>query len=47
MVFSNLTIVKYLINWNDTPTEKREDFFCPKCQVTYKCFICGRTCNCA
>jgi hypothetical protein len=25
--FSNLTIVKYLISWNDNPVERREDFF--------------------
>ncbi|TEB15131.1 hypothetical protein FA13DRAFT_1651392, partial [Coprinellus micaceus] len=47
MEFSNLTIVKYLISWNDNPTEKREDFFHPDRQFTYKCFTCGRSCNCA
>ncbi|KAJ7908585.1 hypothetical protein B0H13DRAFT_2016374 [Mycena leptocephala] len=29
MEFSNLTIVKYLIGWNDDPTELREDFLNP------------------
>ena len=27
--FSNLTIVKYPISWNDDPTEARKDFFNP------------------
>jgi len=45
--FSNLTIVKYLISWNDNPTEKREDFFDPNQAPTTRCFHCGRTCHCA
>ena len=38
--FSNLTIVRYLISWNDDPTERREDFFNPvQCPVTHTAFI--------
>ncbi|KAF5330343.1 hypothetical protein D9619_005481 [Psilocybe cf. subviscida] len=45
--FSNLTIVKYLLSWNDNPTERREDFFNPDIQPTTKCYHCGRSCPCA
>ncbi|KAF8194611.1 hypothetical protein BJ912DRAFT_847843, partial [Pholiota molesta] len=44
--FSNLTIVKYLISWNDDPREKREDFFNPNRVPATLCFHCGRTCPC-
>ncbi|KAJ6533268.1 DNA breaking-rejoining enzyme, partial [Mycena sp. CBHHK59/15] len=46
MEFSNLTIVKYLIGWNDDPTELRENFLNPKQQITERCAACGRTCAC-
>ena len=42
-----MTIVKYLISWNDDPTEKREDFFNPNRAPVVKCFTCGRSCPCA
>lgn len=45
--FSNLTIVKYLLSWNDNPTERREDFFNPNIQPTTKCYHCGCSCPCA
>ena len=45
--FSNLTIVKYLLSWNDNPTERREDFFNPDIQPAKKCYHCGRSCPCA
>ncbi|KJA12689.1 hypothetical protein HYPSUDRAFT_152300, partial [Hypholoma sublateritium FD-334 SS-4] len=45
--FSNLTIVKYLISWNDDPTERREDFLNPNRAPALKCFACGRSCSCA
>ena len=45
--FSNLTIVKYLISWNDDPTQQREDFFNPNRPPAVKCFVCGRSCHCA
>ncbi|KAJ7050799.1 hypothetical protein C8F01DRAFT_1000095, partial [Mycena amicta] len=47
MELTNLTIVKYLISWNDNPTERREDFMNPRQPVTRRCPSCGRTCNCA
>lgn len=47
MEFSNLTIVKYLISWNDNPMLKREDFFNFNRPPSTKCFTCGRSCHCA
>ncbi|KAF8179760.1 DNA breaking-rejoining enzyme [Mycena galopus ATCC 62051] len=44
--FSSLTIVKYLIGWNDDPTELRENFLNPNQKITEKCPACGRTCPC-
>ncbi|PBK83411.1 DNA breaking-rejoining enzyme [Armillaria gallica] len=44
--FSHLTIVKYLISANDTPTLRRDEFFKLDRQVV-KCMTCGRTCPCA
>ncbi|KAF7326164.1 DNA breaking-rejoining enzyme [Mycena kentingensis (nom. inval.)] len=46
MELTNLTIVKYLISWNDDPTERREDFMNPNQPVTRRCPVCGRNCNC-
>ncbi|KAK7033784.1 DNA breaking-rejoining enzyme [Favolaschia claudopus] len=46
MEFSSLTIVKYLIGWNDDPTELRENFLNPNQKPTEKCAVCGRTCAC-
>ncbi|KAJ7469078.1 DNA breaking-rejoining enzyme [Mycena latifolia] len=46
MEFSNLTIVKYLIGWNDDPTELRENFLNPNQKITERCSACGRTCAC-
>ncbi|KAH9009450.1 hypothetical protein EDB84DRAFT_1658745 [Lactarius hengduanensis] len=39
--------VKYLISWNDDPTQKREDFFNFNRAPALKCFACGRTCHCS
>jgi len=47
MDFDNLTIVRYLMSWNDRPTRKREDFMDPGKQVGKECSYCGRTCDCA
>lgn len=44
--FSNLTIVRYLISWNDNPTEGRESYFHPARQVVLACSQCGRSCPC-
>jgi hypothetical protein len=46
MEFSSLTIVKYLIGWNDDPTELQENFLNPNQKITEKCPACGRTCAC-
>ncbi|KAF8173373.1 DNA breaking-rejoining enzyme, partial [Mycena galopus ATCC 62051] len=46
MEFSSLTIVKYLIGWNDDPTELRENFLNPNQKIMEKCSACGRTCAC-
>ncbi|KAF8907239.1 hypothetical protein CPB84DRAFT_293052 [Gymnopilus junonius] len=43
--FSNLTIVRYLISWNDNPVDTREDYFNPARQPAERCFQCGRTCH--
>ncbi|KAF8899905.1 hypothetical protein CPB84DRAFT_1779667 [Gymnopilus junonius] len=45
--FSNLTIVRYLISWNDDPTDMQEDYFNPARKPAVKCFQCGRSCHCA
>ena len=45
--FTHMMIVKYLMSWNDVPTERREDFFNPMITPTVKCYSCGRTCACA
>ena len=46
MDFDNLTIVRYLMSWNDNPMMKREDFLNPETPVGHLCNYCGRTCNC-
>ncbi|KAF9487094.1 DNA breaking-rejoining enzyme [Pleurotus eryngii] len=45
--FTHLTIVKYLISWNDEPGEKREDFLNLERPPSLKCPSCGRSCQCA
>jgi len=45
--FSSMMIVKYLISWNDDPTEARDNFFNPDRTPTVKCSYCGRSCACA
>ncbi|KDR69545.1 hypothetical protein GALMADRAFT_77349 [Galerina marginata CBS 339.88] len=45
--FSSMTIVKYLISWNDDPTESRDNFFNPNQAPTVLCPHCGRSCPCA
>jgi len=47
MEFDSLTIVRYLMGWNDEPTRRREDFMDPEKQMGIACGRCGRTCNCA
>ncbi len=43
---THLTIVKYLISWNDDPLEPREDYLNPNRSPTVKCYSCGRSCHC-
>ncbi|KAL1717319.1 DNA breaking-rejoining enzyme [Schizophyllum commune] len=45
--FNNLTIVKYVISWNDDPLERREDYTNPDIEPTVKCYSCGRSCHCS
>ncbi|KAH9026890.1 hypothetical protein EDB84DRAFT_1440026 [Lactarius hengduanensis] len=45
--FMHLTIVKYLISWNDDPSQKREEFFNFNQAPALKCFACGRSCCCS
>ncbi|KAH8981834.1 DNA breaking-rejoining enzyme [Lactarius hatsudake] len=45
--FTHLTIVKYLISWNDDPSQNREDFFDLNRAPALKCFACGRSCRCS
>ncbi|KAK0462316.1 DNA breaking-rejoining enzyme [Desarmillaria tabescens] len=45
--FTHLTIVKYLISWNDVTMLRREDFFKLDREATIKCWSCGCTCACA
>ncbi|KAF8992310.1 hypothetical protein BDZ89DRAFT_973503 [Hymenopellis radicata] len=47
MEFSHLTIVKYLISWNDDPLLPRSDFFNFERAPVVKCFTCNRSCPCA
>ncbi|ESK82129.1 cointegrate resolution protein s [Moniliophthora roreri MCA 2997] len=44
--FSNLTIVKYLISWNDNPRFKWENFFLMNQKAEVACVMCGRKCLC-
>ncbi len=46
MDFDNLTIVRYLMSWNDDPMNKREDFLNPKIKLGILCNSCGRKCSC-
>ncbi|KAJ3846075.1 hypothetical protein EV368DRAFT_53243, partial [Lentinula lateritia] len=45
--FTHLTIVKYLISWNDNPHVDRDDFFNMNHAPTTACPTCNRTCHCA
>jgi len=45
--FLSMTIVKYLISWNDDLTESRDDFFNPNRVPTVKCPYCRHSCHCA
>jgi hypothetical protein len=47
MNFDNLTIVRYLMSWNDDPTMRREDFLNPEQQFGVLCNYCGRKCSCS
>ncbi|KAJ6561735.1 DNA breaking-rejoining enzyme, partial [Mycena capillaripes] len=46
MEVSNLTIVKYLIRWNDDPTELRKNYLNPKQKLALRCAMCSRNCAC-
>ncbi|KAI1782502.1 hypothetical protein LXA43DRAFT_977533 [Ganoderma leucocontextum] len=46
MNLTHLTIVKYLISWNDDPLEPREDYLNPNRPPAVKCYACGRSCHC-
>ncbi|KAJ3930205.1 MAG: hypothetical protein NXY57DRAFT_898534 [Lentinula lateritia] len=45
--FTHLTIVKYLISWNDNPHVDRDDFFNMKRAPAKVCPTCNRSCHCA
>lgn len=45
--FTHLTIVKYLISWNDNPHVNRDDFFNMKRAPARVCPTCNRSCHCA
>ncbi|KAF9075775.1 hypothetical protein BDP27DRAFT_1539648 [Rhodocollybia butyracea] len=45
--FTHLTIVKYLISWNDNPSTNCADFFNMHRPPTVACPTCGRSCHCA
>ncbi|KAJ3753401.1 hypothetical protein EV360DRAFT_97034 [Lentinula raphanica] len=45
--FTHLTIVKYLISWNDNPHINRDDFFNMHRKPTTVCPTCNRSCHCA
>ncbi|KAF9020064.1 hypothetical protein BDZ89DRAFT_1093773 [Hymenopellis radicata] len=45
--FTHLTIVKYLISWNDNAMLSCSEFFDLNRAPTTKCWICGRSCHCA
>ncbi|KAH9040619.1 hypothetical protein EDB85DRAFT_2072056 [Lactarius pseudohatsudake] len=47
MEFTHLTIVKYLISWNDDPSQTQEDFFNLNRAPALKCFVCGQSCCCS
>ncbi|KAH7879069.1 hypothetical protein EV359DRAFT_72908 [Lentinula novae-zelandiae] len=45
--FTHLTIVKYLISWNDNPTVNRYDFFNMHRAPATVCPTCNRSCHCS
>ena len=45
MDFDNLTIVRYLMSWNDEPTRRHEDFMDPEKQFSKECGYCSRICD--
>ncbi|KAF8906281.1 hypothetical protein CPB84DRAFT_1675966 [Gymnopilus junonius] len=45
--FSSMTIVKYLISWNDEPEESRDNFLDPDLEPSILCHVCKRSCHCA
>ncbi|KAJ3851515.1 DNA breaking-rejoining enzyme [Lentinula lateritia] len=45
--FTHLTIMKYLISWNDNPHVDRDDFFNMNRAPTTVCPTCNRSCHCA
>ncbi|KAJ3753267.1 DNA breaking-rejoining enzyme, partial [Lentinula raphanica] len=45
--FTHLTIVKYLISWNDNPHVDRDDFFNLDRAPATICPTCNRSCHCA
>jgi len=44
--FDNLTIVRYLMSWNDDPMMQRENFLNPELPAGVVCNYCGRKCDC-
>ena len=47
MEYSHMTIVKYLISWNDDPSQTRDEFYNFNRAPVKKCFACGRSCTCS
>ncbi|KAJ3766805.1 DNA breaking-rejoining enzyme, partial [Lentinula raphanica] len=45
--FTHLTIVKYLISWNDNPHVDRDNFFNMHRLPAVACPTCNRSCHCA
>ncbi|KAJ3851354.1 hypothetical protein EV368DRAFT_74631 [Lentinula lateritia] len=45
--FTHLTIVKYLISWNNNPHIDRDDFFNMHRAPATVCPTCNRSCHCA
>jgi nuclear transport factor 2 (NTF2) superfamily protein len=45
MDFDNLTIVRYLMNWNDDSTTYHENFINSEKQFGKECGYCDRICD--
>ena len=44
--FTHMTIVKYLLSWNDNPMMPREDYLNFNLPPTKECSTCARSCSC-